>query len=116
MRTLGLKSGSQWKEYCKSGNKPDEIPAFPSGAYAGKGWVSMGDWLGTGTVQTQARIYRSFEEAREFVRGLNLDGQKGWSEYVKSGTKPDDIPAAPWQVYANAGWVKLGDWLGTDKL
>ena len=31
---LNLKSGTEWKEYCKSGNKPDDIPAQPWLVYA----------------------------------------------------------------------------------
>ena len=33
VRSLGLKNGYEWKEYCKSGNKPDDIPANPWGTY-----------------------------------------------------------------------------------
>ena len=46
-------------------------------------------------------------------RSLNLKNSKEWIEYTKSGKKPDDIPAAPWQTYKNKGWKSLGDWLGT---
>ena len=45
-----------------------------------------------------------FEEAREFVRSLGLNGIKEWTEYCKSGNKPDDIPSAPWNVYKE--WKK----------
>ena len=48
--------------------------------------------------------FRDFESAREFVISLNLKGDDGWREYCKSGNKPDDIPAAPWQVYKE--WKK----------
>jgi predicted helicase len=30
------------------------------------------------------------------------------------GRLPEDIPAAPWQTYADKGWSGMGDWLGTD--
>ena len=55
----------------------------------------MGDWLGTGTVATHLRQYRSFKEARAFVRGLGLKSEAEWRDYCKSGKKPDDIPANP---------------------
>ena len=29
VRKLKLKNWDEWKEYCKSGNKPDNIPALP---------------------------------------------------------------------------------------
>jgi hypothetical protein len=56
-----------------------------------------------------------FEEAREFVRELNLKGQKEWNEYCKSGNKPDNIPANPNRTYKNKGYVNSGDWLGINR-
>ncbi len=50
-------------------------------------------------------------KARAFVRRLGLISQREWSAYCKSGKKPKDIPQAPNEVYANDGWVGLGDWL-----
>ena len=32
-RALNLKGSKEWKEYCKSGNKPDDIPAAPWAVY-----------------------------------------------------------------------------------
>ena len=76
MRGLGLKSQAEWRDYCKSGKKPDDIPANPHQIYANDGWAGMGDWLGTGTVATHLRQYRSFKEARAFVRSLGLKSQQ----------------------------------------
>jgi superfamily II DNA or RNA helicase len=112
-RRLGLKSGNEWHEYCKSGKKPTDIPADPHTTYAEVGWAGMGDWLGTGRLATHLRQYRSFKKARDFVRRLGLKSQIEWSEYSKSDKKPADIPAKPNKVYAEAGWVGYGDWLGT---
>ena len=42
----------------------------------------MGDWLGTGTVATHLRKYRSFKEARAFVRGLGLKSQAEWRDIL----------------------------------
>ena len=95
MRRLGLKSSNEWRDYCKSGKKPAEIPANPDRSYAEDGWAGWGDWLGTGTVATHQRQYRPFEEARAFVRSRGLKTQAGWREFYKSGKKPMDIPANP---------------------
>ncbi|MFH2066497.1 MAG: DEAD/DEAH box helicase family protein [Pseudomonadota bacterium] len=116
IRSLELKSERQWKEYCKSGNKPVDIPFKPYKTYKDKDWKSMGDWLGTGTIAPQLMVFRDFNEAREFVHSLKLNGQKQWREYCKSGNKPDDIPAAPDRIYKDKGWKSMGDWLGTGKI
>jgi superfamily II DNA or RNA helicase len=111
-RSLGLRSTKQWQEYCQSGKKPADIPVSPYSTYAQAGWISWGDWLGTGTVAPQLRQYRSFRKARAFVRRLGLKSEGEWRKYSKSGKRPYDIPGHPTRVYADAGWVGTGDWLG----
>ena len=115
-RSLNLKSGDEWKGYCKSGKKPDDIPATPFKVYKDKGWKGMGDWLGTGNIAATLREFRSFGEAREFARSLNLKTVDEWKGYCKSGKKPDDIPATPFKVYKDEGWKGMGDWLGTGNI
>ena len=82
-----------WYNYCRSGNKPTDIPSFPDIIYQ-KEWKNWQDFFNTGKTE-----YRSFEEARKFVQSLNLKNNKEWQEYCKSGNKPDDIPSTPWKVY-----------------
>ena len=62
----------------------------------------------------RGRRYRSFKKARAFVRGLKLNSENEWHEYVKSGIKPDDIPVEPHHIYANHGWAGWSDWLGAN--
>jgi hypothetical protein len=114
VRGLGLKSVNEWLKYSRSGKKPADIPANPDRTYAKNGWSGFGDWLGTGTIAPQLREYRSFKEAREFVRGLGLKSRTEWKEYCKSGKKPSDIPNAPDLLYRETGWAGMGDWLGTN--
>ena len=113
VRSLGLKSYTEWYEYCKSGKKPADIPTAADNVYADSGWSDWGDWLGTGEIATYLRRYRSFRKARAFVRSLGLKSEGEWRDYYKSGKKPADIPTTPNQTYAKAGWVGMGDWLGT---
>jgi len=109
-----LKSVKEWLTYCKSGQKPDDIPSTPNRIYADASWVSWGDWLGNPEMRAHGD-WRSFEDARAFVRGLKLKSVKEWLTYCKSGQKPDDIPSHPELVYADAGWVGWSDWLGTEQ-
>ena len=111
VRALGLKNGEEWVAYCHSGNCPTNIPASPHKFYAGE-FVSMGDWLGTGTVANGLRPFRPFQEARAFVRALGLKNQAAWVAYCRSGRKPEDIPSQPAKVYRDQ-YQNLGDWLGT---
>jgi hypothetical protein len=122
-RSLKLKSRTEWKAFCKGemphlGQMPPDIPSNPNRTYSDQGWVSMGDWLGTGTIAARLRKYRSFQSARTFARKLKLKNQTEWAAFCKGempqlGRLPEDIPVAAWQAYADKGWSSMGDWLGT---
>jgi len=99
VHSLKLQSMKEWQEFCKSGKKPNYIPTMAARTYK-KEWKGNGDWLGTGRVSTQNRIYRPFPEAKKFIKSLGLKTSMEWRRYVKSGNKPDDIPAEPWLVYS----------------
>jgi hypothetical protein len=114
-RKLNLKSGSEWESYCRSGQKPENIPASPAHSYRGIGWLGMGDWLGTGTIATYQIKYRSFESARAYAREQHLTSAKKWLKFSKTSSRPRDIPANPNQVYSERGWAGWPDWLGSDK-
>jgi hypothetical protein len=123
VRSLGLKSSTQWRDYCNNGipgipKKPDNIPAGPGQIYKDKGWKGMGDWLGSGTTAPGSQTYLPFEEARKFARSLEFKNQAQWYKYCKTGiqgkpTKPKNIPTTPDRIYKDLGWVSMGDWLGT---
>src|SRR5436305_8275983 len=93
VRKLGLKSSAEWNSYCKSGNKPANIPSAPHYTYPTE-FKGMGDWLGTGTIapRDRHRQYRPFTEAGAFVHELGLKNNGQWRDYCRSGKKPTDIP------------------------
>ena len=35
-----------WREYCKSGRKPGNIPENPDVVYKDEGWKAWQDWIG----------------------------------------------------------------------
>jgi superfamily II DNA or RNA helicase len=123
VQKLGLSSRSEWRSYVQSRSthlpiKPFDIPSNPGTIYSSSGWKGMGDWLGTGRVQTQQRVYKPFSEAREYVRALKLENQKEWHLYhtgrhPKYTSMPSDIPSTPENVYKEKGWRGIGDWLDT---
>ena len=45
VQSLGLKSQTEWKKYCKSGNKPDDVPSELQLVYKSE-WKSWDDFLG----------------------------------------------------------------------
>ena len=111
VRSLKLKNREEWRKYSKSGKRPADIPAGPDLFYKEE-WKGMGDWLGTGTLSNRNLSFRSFSDARKFVRKLGLKHDGEWRQYCKSGKKPDDIPTNPNRTYKKE-WISMGDWLGT---
>jgi hypothetical protein len=117
VRALSLKSRNEWAKYCKSGKKPNDIPGDPGRIYKDKGYKSVGDWLGTGRVADQYKVFLSYSDAKKFVHALGLKNQAAWNEYRKSGKKPDNIPSNPAGAKAyKDDWKGWGDWLGTGRV
>jgi Helicase conserved C-terminal domain len=125
---LKLKSGSEWLAYCEGKRKdlpkkPPDIPVYPDQLYGEEfrrkgGW---GGWLGTGTIATQDRTYRPYDDAIKFVHPLKLKSFKEWRPYCRGERKdlppkPTDIPHNASRTYGaefrtKGGW---GGWLGTN--
>jgi hypothetical protein len=83
--------------------------------YAGQGWKGMGDWLGTGAVNTSPNKFLPFREARAFVRLLELSSSNEWSRFCQAGLLPRDIPKDPRRFYAGKGWKGWRAWLGAGR-
>ena len=109
VRKLKLNTQEDWTNYCKKKSFPKNIPKKPDGFYKNEGWISYGDWLGTGRVASHMRKYKSYEDAREFVRKLNLKTTNEWNDYIKKNKIPHDIPKNPSATYFNNGWISMGD-------
>ncbi len=64
--------------------------------------------------------YRSFEDAREFARALNLRNKEEWTRYAKGElankpAKPQDIPSRVDKIFRGKGWCGFDDFLGTKR-
>ena len=114
VHNLELKTRSEWEKYCKSGQKPNDIPYQARQTYS-KNWKGWGDWLVTGRIANQDRKYRKFQEAKNLVQKLNINSITEWTEYCKSGRKPEDVPSLPNRTYEGE-WKSWGDWLGTGRI
>ena len=112
VHSLKLNSGKDWRDYIKSAVFTSTIPKAPWFAYRNNGWISMGQWLGTGRVADQLKEYWPFEKAKKYVHQLNLKSINEWQKYCVSGKKLDEIPNHPRQTYRKEGWKNIGDWLG----
>ena len=111
VRKLKLKSNKEFRNYLRL-NKIN-IPSKPWNTYKNQGWVDMGDFLGTFRKPNVGRKYKSFDEAKLFLKNLNFKSNREWYSYYKSGNKPDDLPVILSKVYSkHPKWKGLGDFLG----
>ena len=108
-RSLKLKSSKEWFDYWDL-NKPDGIPKLAYVKYKKNGWISWGDWLGTGYVSPQKRKYLSFANARKITRDLKIKSKLEWFEYIKSNDL--NIPRNADKIYKDKGWVSWADFFG----
>jgi hypothetical protein len=125
-RSLGLANLKEWQSFCGAGSGnlrvlPPDIPAAPRGVYIDRGWVSFGDWLGTGRVHVSMYQYRSYEDARAFVCALGIRTQSEWNAYCRGelnghGPRPLDIPSHPDRTYRGRGWMSWGEFFGTNSV
>ena len=102
---LELKNKEHW-EVWRRDRRPPNIPSNPNSTYKDKGWLSWADWLGTSFLE--------FEEAREYVRKLELKNKVQWEEWSRE-RRPPNIPSNPNSTYKGKGWVSYPDWLGYSK-
>ena len=57
--------------------------------------------------------FMSYEEAEKFTRSLKLKSYRpDYLEFVKTKSRPKDLPANPYQVYKNSGWIDAGTYIG----
>ncbi len=103
---LGLRTESEWREYCK-GKRPDlpqrpfDIPASPSKQYEAEFKKNgIAGWLGSDRTSYHRNPRRPYGEAVEFVNTLGLKTGDEWTRYCRGEMahlppKPIDIPSDP---------------------
>ena len=116
VRELKLKGTSAWKEYCKSGKKPNDIHSAPQILYK-KEWTNWGDFLGTGTIanQNKSQNYLPWPEAQKEYQRLakenGLENGSDWTEFSlkhKKELEKINLPSNPKLIYTKERvWKKL---------
>ena len=110
---LNLKNSLEWRKLSFSGQFPKDMPKSPSDTYKFDGWISWGDFLGTGFEATQHRSYVTYEEARKIAKEENITKRVQWENLVKS-KKYDSLPLYPPNAYRSI-WKSFPHFLGTHK-
>jgi len=112
-RLQKLSGENNWRIHTKSKKFPQDIPKNPNQTYKNNGWKSWGDFLGTGSIATYLRKYKSYKKAKIYAHLLKFKNQSEWFKHAKSKNFPEDIPKSPNKVFHKNGWKSWGDFLGT---
>ncbi len=106
-----IKNSGDFKKWRKNKLEYEsKIPSNPNKTYKNEGWVSWGDFLGTNKIHGKFRLYLPFEEAKIYIKKLNLTSQTEWETFSRND-RPDNIPSHPHIVYKSE-WKSMSDWLG----
>lgn len=120
VHTLRLWSIQAWNEWCATSARPHDVPEHPDYVYRNEGWAGWRDFLGkipsedAASPGLSSRKWRTFEEARGYVKALKLTGIEQWRQWADSSEKPFDIPKTPSYAYRDLGWAGMSDWLGLE--
>jgi len=111
VQVLGIKTQHEFFAWRKSGQRPDTIPPDPNKSYLE--FKSWGEFLGTDRVANQDKKYRNYDDAKIFLKPLNITSQKHFRELLKLGVIPKDIPRSPFAYYSRRKtWVSSPDFFG----
>ena len=62
-------------------------------------------------VEGPKTMYKTFEDARQYVVNLGLNSYTEWKTYSKNN-RPNTIPSNPNKYYKNNGWISCQHWIG----
>lgn len=108
---LNVKSKNEYNKV----DLPDYIPKNPYEVFKAKGWVSWGDFLGTGVIQSNKVNYITYDEAKKILAPLSISKSAEYKELVKNKTLRK-LPSRPERYYKKRGWVSWADFLSNNNL
>jgi hypothetical protein len=115
-QSLGLKNLVEWKRYCKSGDKPSDIPSNPYNIYKKQGtWITWGDFLGTNRISVKIKFdsFLSAKEAKPVLKKLfkehGIKNSLDWKKFAKTHGKLLDelhLPSDVLSIYSKERFEK----------
>jgi predicted RecB family nuclease len=111
VQALGIKTQHEFFEWRKSGQRPDTIPPDPNKSYFE--FKSWGEFLGTNRIANQNKKYRSYEDAKTFLKPLKITSVIHFRQLYEMGIIPQDIPKKPSSYYSrHKFWISFSDFFG----
>ncbi|MDO9279105.1 MAG: hypothetical protein Q7U05_11165 [Polaromonas sp.] len=115
VRSKHFKTRGEFLAWCRTDQRPSDIPTNPQREYAAQGWVSYLDWLGLEKRRSRASSYPDYDTAHAWVLAQGWNDKSEFDAVVKAQKLPSFVPKAPHVVYKECGWVDWIGWLGSGK-
>jgi superfamily II DNA/RNA helicase len=112
-QSLKLKNRKEWIKHAKSKNFPSDIPVHPWRKYRSQ-FEGLGIFLGTNVIAAHLRNYKSYAEAKKYLKKFKFKNENEFIKFTKSKNFPNDIPLYPRGVYKNE-YEGMGIFLGLNK-
>lgn len=58
--------------------------------------------------------FKTYEDCKQYIKNMNIKNQREWTEYCKSGKKPNFIPSSVSKIFKNNGWISWNDFLNKE--
>ena len=109
-----IKNSRQWREFLKSGQKSDRIPASPDRIYINKGWLGWSDFLSSNAVYERYNFKNivSYSDLKKIIKNNSIKNEKDWRNFKKSDKFKAIYPRNP-QFFYKKKWKGWPDFLGT---
>ena len=110
---MNFDSVSEFRRSHIAGEVSSKIPSNPNTTYSNKGWKGWSDFLGKKIISTQDKKFKSYNEAKRYVKKLGIKSSTMWRNYIKYNEIEEDMPRMPdWTYKAKGYWKGWKDFLG----
>ena len=104
---------NQFQVWSSSKKRPKAFPSNPRMTYKNE-WKGWGHFLGTGRVQTQRKMFMSYNSARQFIKKQKVTTKNQFQVWSSSKKRPDNFPSNPRSKYEQQ-WKGWGHFLSTGR-
>ena len=114
IHTLGLKKQSDWNEFVKLRQLPENIPYSPVGIYKRRDeWKTWADWLGSGITSSYeiGEKHLSYDNAKKYIKKFKFKSSREYDKYVRDNNI-DFLPISHGKYSRQGVWKGWGDYLG----
>ena len=90
MKELGIKTQFQFREWNRTGQRPDDFPSHPDKMHKEK-WVNWAEFLD----RQKPKKWMSYSEGKRYVQAIGIRTVKEFLKWLKSNERPEDFPPNP---------------------